>query len=314
MRRPVGIDQSVAEEVSVRRPVGAEVASVGPIAVACSRILDQQPLVDPVPDEAPLKVGRAVDRLPHIPEPACRVPHRMGILRCDVRPVGLRPPPLSKSRRRGILRTEDVRVPLQQRPFVLHRTKRVHPLEPQVGLVEVIAVPGLVPQAPEHHAREVLGLVVHVLRPIHVFREPQRIIAQGLSLRQVVSHPVRLDVGLVAEVEAVLVGQLVEPPLLRVVAQTYRIDIIGLHQPEVFADRRLVEHVAVFLVVLVVVDPLDVDRPTVHIVFVPLDLAGTEPDPRAGILHESPVVPDLQHEVIEVRILCAPPEPSSSIS
>ena len=67
-------------------------------------------------------------------------------------------------------------------------------------------------------------------------------------------HPVRLDVGLVHHVEAVLVGEFVPARHVGVVGRAHRVDVQLLHQADVLDHRRLVHHVRALGVVLVPVD------------------------------------------------------------
>ena len=116
----------------------------------------------------------------------------------------------------------------------------------------------------------------------------------------------RLDVRFVAKVEPILIRQLIETTLLRIVSQPNGIDVVGLHQAEIFANGLFVQHVTVLFVVFVVVHPFDIDPLAVHIVLVSLHLRGAEPDACTGILHKMPLVLNLQHQIVEVGVFCTP--------
>ena len=56
-----------------------------------------------------------------------------------------------------------------------------------------------------------------------------------MTLAEIVAPAVRLYVGLVINVQANLVAEFVELPVLWIVAEAYRIDIVGLHQFQILA-------------------------------------------------------------------------------
>ena len=107
----------------------------------------------------------------------------------------------------------------------------------------------------------VLVALVHIadarhrsLLEISAFR--QRLLAVALR--------VRLRVGLVNDVEAVVVAQTVQFRRVRIVARAYRVDVVGFHQQDVFLDA-LVGHVTRLRVVLVAVHPTDGHGHPVHL-------------------------------------------------
>ena len=85
-----------------------------------------------------------------------------------------------------------------------------------------------------------------------------------MTLAEIVAPAVRLDVGLVVNVKADLVAEFVELPVLRIVAETYRIDIVGLHQLQVLAAKLSRDIMTGSLVMLVDIDALELDRLAVH--------------------------------------------------
>ena len=255
----VGIDNTVAEEVAVTRSILPEVSAVGPEA---SVTVLPQALVHPVPDVSALKVGIAVDLIPLQGEAAGRIAHGVGILRGHYGTVAAgaayRPQPFGA----GILRHVHVAVPLPLRPLVADGT--VHAgelavLDPEVGLVEVVAVAGLVAEGPDGDAGVVLVALVHVDGTVHVGGEPLGVVAEGSALAQVVVHAVRLDIGLIVDVQSVLVAELVETAALGIMGQTDGIDVVLLHQLQVTADQVLGDIVAGKGIVLVGIDALELD-------------------------------------------------------
>ncbi len=95
----------------------------------------------------------------------------------------------------------------------------------------------------------------------------------------VVLHPVRFDVGLVDDVEPVLVGQLVPARIVGVVAGAHGVDVEPLHQLDVAQHVLLADDVAGARLVLVAVDALDGDRDAVHQQLPVLQLHPPEPHP-----------------------------------
>ena len=85
-----------------------------------------------------------------------------------------------------------------------------------------------------------------------------------MTLAEIVAPAVRLDVGLVVNVKADLVAEFVELPVLWIVAETYRIDIVGLHQLQVLAAKLSRDIMTGSLVMLVDIDALELDRLAVH--------------------------------------------------
>ena len=273
----VGTHHAVAEEVAVGGRVNSEVASVGPEGAAVLVHLVNA-LVDVVPDESPLEVGIAVDGFPKVHEVAGAVAHGVGVFRHDVGAVCATVSPFLEGVLAGVLGAENVGVPFEEGALVLHGAGGVPCFEPVVGHVEIVAVARLVAERPKDDTGVVLGEFVHVGGAVDVGVEPARVVAQRAAPAQVVVHAVRLDIGLVADVEPVLVAEFVEAALLGIVGASDGVDVVLFHGGEVFADVGLAEDVSGVLVVLVVVDALDEDGPAVHEVLVAPDFDFPEAD------------------------------------
>jgi hypothetical protein len=115
----------------------------------------------------------------------------------------------------------------------------------------------------------------------------------------VVVEGVALDVGLVDEVEAVLVAEVVPALVVGVVREPDRVEVVALHDLDVADHVREVEGLAVPLVVLVAVHALD-EHAVPH-----LDPA--EADPAGGMLHRAVPGRDEAHDRgVEGGILMAP--------
>ena len=144
--RAVGAYDTVAQEVAVAWHVFAEVASVSIIGCAVL-VLDQQALVNPVPDVSALQVGITIDGLPLIPKVAVGVAHGMGIFGRYDGTVAACFPDFLEPLGTGVLGNVHIGVPFPLGPFVVDRT--VHfflPFQVEVGLVEVVSVSGFVAQ------------------------------------------------------------------------------------------------------------------------------------------------------------------------
>ena len=93
----------------------------------------------------------------------------------------------------------------------------------------------------------------HARRAVHIRVPPLRIVRQSVA-RDVVA--VRLQIGLVYDVQPVLIAQRVPPAVVRVVAGAHAVDVVRLHQRDV-ADHRLHAH----------------HRPQLFVELVPVDAA-----------------------------------------
>ena len=127
----------------------------------------------------------------------------------------------------------------------------------------------------------------------------------------------RLDVCLVIDIETILITQLIELPVLRIVAKTNRIEVITLHQLEVLAHQLLGDVVTRLRVMLVDIDTLELDRLSVEEqnrvgLTVPcklvdrLDLQPTETNPGRNDLQGLSLLFHTHQQLIEVRMLSTP--------
>ena len=104
----------------------------------------------------------------------------------------------------------------------------------------------------------------HVARALHVGFQPGGVVSQRAALAQVVVHAVRLDVGFVVDVEPVFVAQLVEFPVLGVVAEPHGVEVVSFHQLEVAAHHLLRDVVSRHGMVFVDVHALELHGLPVH--------------------------------------------------
>ena len=115
-----------------------------------------------------------------------------------------------------------------------------------------------------------------------------------------------LNVGLVIDIETNLVAKLVELPVLRIVAETYRIDIVGLHQFQVLATELPRHIMSGMLVMLVDIDSLELDRLAVHQENIATEFESAEADIERNHLSHIPVTAQGYEKAVEVRGLGSP--------
>ena len=78
---------------------------------------------------------------------------------------------------------------------------------------------------------------VHVDCTVHMWFQPFRVVSQRTAFAQVVVHAVRFDIGFVVNIQSVFVTKLVEPAVLRVMAQADGVQIVPFHQFEILAHQ-----------------------------------------------------------------------------
>ena len=128
---------------------------------------------------------------------------------------------------------------------------------------------------------------------------PLRLVSKGLIQR--VTHSVRLDIGLVVDIESEAVAEFVEEAGLGVVAGADAVDVERTHQTEVAQYVGPGDVVAGELVVFVEIDSLELDGLTVDEELVAHNLEPAESHVGAGKL-----VADSQKEGVEIRSFGTP--------
>ena len=141
--------------------------------------------------------------------------------------------------------------------LVMDRAGWIALFDPLRALLEVDAIAGLIAHRPDDDGRVVFIAFEHVLDAVEVGRAPGWVLGQGFIA---VAHAVGLEVGLIDDVEAEFVGQLVEMRVIRVVRAADRVDVGALHLQQVVPHVLGGEIVAGFRVEFVAVDPLEQDR------------------------------------------------------
>jgi hypothetical protein len=247
-RGAVREEQPVGHEVAVVQLL-AEVAAVAE-ELAALRVAGADAVVDPLPHEPALAAGVGLEQLLVLAEPARPVAHRVGVLaeherrraprrvlhRVDAAGGLLAAADEVGLGLRGVHPAVDVGPAPVGAVFVVHRAARVAVLRVAVHPLQVAAGPRLVAQRPHDHARVVLVALHHPPHPVLERVAPGRVVG-GVAAPAHVHEAVGLEVALVHDVQAVLVAQLEEAGVRRVVAGADSVDVVPLHQ------QHVVEHV-----------------------------------------------------------------------
>ena len=255
----VGPDQAVGHEVVVVRLV-AEVAAVGPARRAVGQLLDQA-VVPPLPDETALQPGCGLDGVPVLPERAVAVAHGVRVLAHDQRPVqAARPGELDDGadgsgymgQTKSVTRAAGAPVEADG-ALVVQRPGRLMAAHPGRGSVVVGAVARFVAQRPgedggvvavaQHHARDA--------------RDPLREVARVVAERRL--EGVRLDVRLVDDVEAQLIGQIEQRRVVGVVRGPHGVEAVALDGHQVGAHGLARDDATGVRVEVMTVDAADED-------------------------------------------------------
>ena len=254
----VGTDESVAIEVVVGGIVVVVVAAIGVDGAPLS-VLSVQCLVDKVPDESALELGIAAHEVPILLESATRVAHGMVVLTLDewflvlgLVALGIILAPLL----RGIHRAHDVGIGAFVCLLPVHRPAQVLRLDPLVGGGEVGTVDRLVAHRPDDHTG-VVEVDAHIM--LVALQDLQsELWLLGLGVVSV-AKSMRLLVGLGAEVDAILVAEVIPHGVVGIVAGAHGIDVELLHDLDVLYHALPRHHVATVGVHLMAVGTLDVD-------------------------------------------------------
>ena len=237
--------------------------------------------------------------LPEVGEVAGAVAHRVGVLAVDVGLVegpGVHTPQGLLAR---VHRPDDVGVGAAAGVAEHDRTHLLLGLQGLVALLEIGAESGFVAQGEDDHAGVVLGALVHAEFALQHGR-----VEAGVARHA--APAVALDVGLAADIESVLVAELVEAALLGIVARADGVDVVLLHQLEVAAHQLLGHDVAGVGGVLMDVDALDHHALSVDEEVGALHAGRAEADPRAGVFGVAVGAREGKHGGVEVGLFGAP--------
>ena len=293
-----------------------EVPAVCPVAVSGCGVVIIERLVHPVPDRGPADEVRRLDGLPVVCEVSPGVSHRVRVLG-DVERVldGI-------ASRRGALHPCDRRVLVRSHvddvvvALVLHRARGVEGVQGVVRRYEVLSRPGLVSERPDHHR----GVVHMGVCELHDAGHVRGLEFGDMRQRGVaVIVLVALDVGLILEVDAVLVAEVVPAGVAGVVGVAHVVDVSALHEHDLALHLLRGDGVAHRGIDLLTVHALELHGLPVDVVVAAgeselilrgggvadLDLA--EPHARRERLHKTPpAVAELPDEHVSPGLLRRP--------
>ena len=265
--RAVRVEDAVHAEVAVVLPLPV-VAAVG---VAAVRV--EHGVVDHLPHAAAHQGVEGVDLPPVVLDATRAHAHGVRVLAEEVRPVVEAPRGRAALAHAphaldgGVHLAPHV-VGAAQRvdgTLVVHGQARARPDELVHG-VGVAAAARLVAQAPHDHARVQLVALHEALGAVEVAPLPAGVVGEAVLPRGELAHqgPVGLEVGLVDHVDAQLVAELQEVRVRRVVRGPDGIYVVVLAEKDVALGRLRRHGVARRGARVVVVDAVQLDRPTVH--------------------------------------------------
>ena len=302
MRLAVRTYNTVADEVSVARSIFAEITAVCPEEEVAVLVIFGKCLIYPVPDESALEMVILVDVFPLKVERTGRVTHRMRIFRRTYRTArrlfSHSPEPVIIR----ILRYDHIRIPFKFSSFVTYRA--VHAvlfksLDLVICIVEVASVSTLVTEREDRHAGIVPSTEIHVADAVDMVGIPLRLVSEGLV--KVVEHSVALDIGLRIDIESKAVAEVIEHTRLRIMAGSDTIDIVLLHQFKVLKHPFTAHIMSCVRICLMKVHTLELDRLSVDIEDISLDLKTAEAHIEACIFTLY-----TEKESIELRSLGSP--------
>ena len=292
-RGPVGEDQAVDDEVAVVHAL-AEVAAVAEVRFARRGELGD-PVVDPLPDEPAVQAGVPVEELGVVGQAARPVAHGVAVFAqhhgqaatvlvvFGVRGDGFGAP--ADRVEFAVVRVHlavDVGVEGVRLALVVDQPARVAGPDPARHLLQVPAGPGLVAQRPHDHAGMVLVPLDGALDPVQAGGQPAGIVA-GVGPPAGQRETVGLQVALVDHQQAVLVAQVEEPRVRRVVAGPHRVDVVLLHQHDVGPHGGLVQAAPGHRMPLVPVHAAELDSVPVEPDLPVAYLDAAEADPEADL-------------------------------
>jgi len=269
----VRIHQSVAakDSVGINR-IRTEIAAIGPEGISLL-ILCEQSLVHPVPDYPPLKGVVFFNHVPVILEISDAVTHGVGIFALDEGALRIGLGIFFHMFNPHVHRAENIGIPVLMGLFILYGPALLYRFEIVVGGVKVHPVAGFVAQRPDDYRRLIFVTFKHVFSTVEMGGLPYRILGQRPAA---VTHSVRFDVGLIHHIQTVLVAKLVEEFRLRVMRGADGIDVVGLHQLNVFEHGLLIHHMPVFFMVLMNIRPFQIYILPVDVEPSIFNLAGAE--------------------------------------
>ena len=182
---PVPVDDAVAAEVVVRRPV-AEVAAIGVVRAAVA-VPGADALVDEVPDEPALIERLLIGVFGVLVHRAARVAHGVHVLAQDEGPAAVLGQELAHLRRRRVHLAFDVRgivaPAVAGHALVVHQPRVVQAAEQGAHLVDDLAAEGFVAAAPDEHAGVVLVALVGGCHAVQQHGQPFHAVCRAARTR-----------------------------------------------------------------------------------------------------------------------------------
>lgn len=126
----------------------------------------------------------------------------------------------------AVHRTENIRIPVQNRTFVLHRPGRVIGLDPVVGLFKIDSVACFVTETPNDDTRMITVSEDHSGYPVEMGCFVCRVFGKRCLF---VTHTVRFDIRLVDDVQTISVAEFIPARIVRIVTGPYSINVQPLH-------------------------------------------------------------------------------------
>ena len=250
-RRLIGIDQTIKTEVIVVGIVAVVAAEFIPdIAVVILRL---DPVVAPFPDIMSLNAIVLIEDVLVLRQPARSVPHRMSIFTDDAR---LRMRVFTKlihQRHAGVHGGNNIDHFSIAIFFVMHQSRVIQRFRRMVHRADVTAIAGFIAQRPDDDRRMVFLRVNMANNALDVDFFPLRIVGNTANIADI-SKAVRFDVGFRHHKQAVDITQFVKTRIVRVVSGTHGVDVVLLHQLEIFLDAIHPNGAAFAMIVVVTVD------------------------------------------------------------
>ena len=147
--------------------------------------------------------------------------------------------------------------------LVLNRAGGIDFFQCIISMHKVFAGAGFVPERPDHNRSVVLILMEHLHDATNVGILPLGRVRER-SIAVIIL--VRLDVGLVFQIEAVFVGQVIPIFIRRVMCITHVVNVATLHEHHLCFHLLTSQHVACFRMCLVAVDALELHWLAVYVV------------------------------------------------
>ena len=228
--RHVTKDDAVHHKLSIVGRI-AKVTSVGQVAFTGLEVVVVERLVNPVPDGTTAEEVGALNGIPVVHQVAHRITHGVcilgdmeGVLDFVVTLHGT-PSPSDG----GILVGAHIYNVVVA--FILHGARSVESLNGLVGSYKVLTRSGFVAQRPNHDGGTVDGAVHHLHVACHVC------VAPLLRMRErccTIVVFVRLQVGLILQIDTILITQVIPVGIVGIVGVTHVVDVGSLHHHHLF--------------------------------------------------------------------------------